>query len=616
MTQSITDAAWWAGDQRRTPQKRFGGMRRNSYLVPMSDGTRIAAHVFLPEGLRADVRLPTVMSITPYFSVMEYRHPLAEKIVGKLAIVGGAEFAAAITSYGYANVLVDARGSGASFGQKDALMLRSVVDDGAQVIDWIVRQPWSNGLVGATGISAVGMTAQWLTLAKHDALRAIIPRFTIFDMYGGTHPGGLTPATFVGDVGRILRMMDANRPADMPENAVARAVMRSLVRGLQPVDEDPDRRLLAEAAADHAKNTYFDPDLVAITYRDDEMPSTPGAVVDDQGPRTYAADMTASDVPIYGFAGWGDGSFIREMISLHNTVRTPGSRLVIGPWPHGGRWYASPLVQKKRRTDFDHVAEMVRFFDLHLRDTDHGVADEAAIHYFTTGEERWKETDRWPVPAQSDVKTLHLGSGNRLAPETSETEAGDAYTVDMSATTGPHSRYGKHLAGGRYPVTWPDRTARDKRLLVYDSEPLGADLEVTGHPQVTLHVSSTREDGAVFVYLEDVGPTGQVLHVTDGLLRASRRRITPGDPPFWMAGPWRAGTGAEEELLRRGEVVELEIELYPVSHLFRRGHAIRLAMAGADADTVLPVPAGGPAPVLDVRHGGRSASRVELPVMA
>jgi putative CocE/NonD family hydrolase len=151
--------------------------------------------------------------------------------------------------------------------------------------------------------------------------------------------------------------------------------------------------------------------------------------------------------------------------------------------------------------------------------------------------------------------------------------------------------------------------------LVYDSEPLGENLEVTGHPSVTLYLSVSRKDAAIFVYLEDVAPDGQVLHVTDGLLRASRRRITPGDPPFWMAGPWRAGTKDEEQLLEPGEIVELAIELYPVSHLFKRGHAVRLAIAGADADTVLAVPADGPPPVFDVRHGGARPSGVELPVV-
>ncbi len=84
------------------------------------------------------------------------------------------------------------------------------------------------------------------------------------------------------------------------------------------------------------------------------------------------------------------------MLSLHNTVRTKGSRIVIGPWTHGGRWHSSPLAGTQQPSDFDHVAEMVRFFDLHLRDRDRAIVSEPPIHYFTMGEERWKATHVWP----------------------------------------------------------------------------------------------------------------------------------------------------------------------------------------------------------------------------
>src|SRR5581483_12324341 len=105
--------------------------------------------------------------------------------------------------YGYAVALMDLRGAGISFGVKGSLMARDFVSDGPDVVDWIVAQPWSNGLVGATGISAVGMTANWLITAKHPAVRAIAPRFTTFDIFAATHPGGLISARFIGDIGRM-----------------------------------------------------------------------------------------------------------------------------------------------------------------------------------------------------------------------------------------------------------------------------------------------------------------------------------------------------------------------------------------------------------------------------
>ncbi len=87
---------------------------------------------------------------------MEFRAPLFEKVAAKLSVVGGAEFAGQIAAYGYANVVMELRGAGASFGRKDASIFRNTVSDGSDVLDWIVAQPWSNGRVGATGISGPG----------------------------------------------------------------------------------------------------------------------------------------------------------------------------------------------------------------------------------------------------------------------------------------------------------------------------------------------------------------------------------------------------------------------------------------------------------------------------
>ena len=303
------------------------------------------------------------------------------------------------------------------------------------------------------------------------------------------------------------------------------------------------------------------------------------------------------------------------MISLHNTVRTPGSRIVIGPWPHGGRWYSSPFVGRRRRTDFDHVAEMVRFFDLHLRDVDRGVTDEAPVHYFTTGAECWNAADSWTA-GLDHAEQFHLDADGTLSVRTPQLEGTDSRTFDAAATTGPHSRFGKHLAGGRYPVLYPDRANRDRPLFTYDSHPLSEPLEITGHPLFEFWASVSREDCAFFVYLEDVTPDGTVVHVTDGLLRASRRRVTPGPAPYWTAGPWRSGARAEESLLDVHEPTQFEIELFPVSHRFDVGHAVRLTVAGADADTFVQVPADLPMPRVVLHRGPDHDGFVTLPVVS
>ncbi|MCP3985717.1 MAG: CocE/NonD family hydrolase, partial [bacterium] len=159
------------------------------------------------------------------------------------------------------------------------------------------------------------------------------------------------------------------------------------------------------------------------------------------------------------------------------------------------------------------------------------------------------------------------------------------------------------------------------------------DLEVTGHPLATLYVTSTAEDGAVFVYLEDVDPDGNIAHVTEGMLRILHRRLSPAPMPmagvaFLMPGvpmiptpgasfrmpgvPYRTFDRADAAPLNEGDVAELVFDLLPTSYLFERGHRIRVAIAGADKDHFALIPEGGP-PTLQVFREANRASRITLP---
>ena len=100
----------------------------------------------------------------------------------------------------------------------------------------------------------------------------------------------------------------------------------------------------------------------------------------------------------------------------------------------------------------------------------------------------------------------------------------DAYTVDFTATTGRHNRWATN--GGAGDVIYGDRAAEDEKLVTYTSAAMVGDVEITGHPIVTLYVSSTEPDGAFIVYLEDVAPDGRVSYITEGQLRALLRRVS------------------------------------------------------------------------------------------
>jgi hypothetical protein len=116
---------------------------------------------------------------------------------------------------------------------------------------------------------------------------------------------------------------------------------------------------------------------------------------------------------------------------------------------------------------------------------------------------------------------------------------------------------------------------------------------------VSLAVRCDQADGALFAYLEDVDPRGRVAYVSEGWLRAVHRR-TP-----------RTFRRADAAPLVPGERALLVFELLPLSHEFRAGHRIRLALAGADADAFAP-PAD-PPPVWRIEAG--PDSWLELPVV-
>ena len=587
------DQPWWSDG----PVARFDGHELTSAYVPLTDGTRIAVDRFLPKGLR-DGRVTTVLNSTPYFRALEFRVPGTQAILQQ-AMGGAKPWWPEFARYGYATVVMEQRGCGASFGTR-TLDPGAQVNDLIDVVDWIVAQPWSDGRVVSLGVSAPGLAAQLLLTAKHPALVAAVPMFTSFDMYTATHPGGLTYGATVGNVGEMMRALDANRVGDIAPNAALRALFKMLVRGLKPVDRD----LLQQAVADHKGNEYIDVGMLKVEFRDDPLPDTAvDTTLEAQSPCAYADDMVASDVPVSAYAGWWDGGSALEMLQLHATVATPGSRIVIGPWGHAGTRQVGPGGGGK--TGFDYPADVVRWIE-------GGGGPNESVVYFTMGENRWKTAACWPPPAQR--RRLYLADEGGLRADAPITDGCDTYVVDPAVGSGRLSRWAidKHPSRG---VASPDRAELDRLLLSYTSAPLAHDTEVTGHPLVHLSVSSSADDGAFVVYLEEVAAGGTVSHVTEGALRACDRRV--GDAGYApVAGRVaRSFKRADALPLLPGEVAELEFDLYPVSYLFRAGSCVRIAIAGGDADHFRPLP--GPArPVVQVRRGLSHPSWLELPVVA
>ena len=163
-------------------------------------------------------------------------------------------------------------------------------------------------------------------------------------------------------------------------------------------------------------------------------------------------------------------------------------------------------------------------------------------------------------------------------------EAGLAQTVrhrvDVAASTGATNRW-LAIDLGR-AAAYPDRKHADDTLLTFTSGPLPADVHVLGFPVVTVRLATSGTDGAVYVYLEDVDPGGDVAYLTEGCLRFLHRRTTGPAEPVRLGVP---RTFARSDALRvvPGRPMSLTVQLLPVSAVVPAGHRIRVALAGHDA---------------------------------
>jgi uncharacterized protein len=554
-------------------------LSRHSFYVGMRDGVRLAVDLVLPGPRRPGERLPAIVTITRYWRGTQGEEPPP-----------GARF---LAGHGYAVVLVDERGTGASFGQWRHPWSPESIEDAGELVDWIVAQPWSNGLVGATGVSYAGTTAQLLAATGRPAVRAVVPRYIELDVYADVaYPGGVFLEWLIGSWSQMIRALDLGQAPG----------------AVRPVDGPDGPALRAAAIAEHRAAPVFD--MRDAPFRDDRS-ARHGVTWDELSVHTRQAVIERSGAATYGWGSWLDGATADAAIRRFVTFAGP-QRARIGAWSHGGGRHVSPYDRPDAEvmTPEAQAREELRFFDHHLRGRRWPGLEERTLFYYTLGEERWKQTATWPPPGLTP-RRLHLAAGGRLnvLPPVAATGS-DRYEVDFSATTGPRSRWHTELDGGE--VAYRERAAAARQLLVYTSDPLDEDLEITGHPVALLFVRSTHEDGSFHVYLEEVAPDGAVTYLVEGQLRARDRRLASSAADE-VLGPRHSHRRVDAAPLVPGELAELHVALYPISVCVSRGHRLRLAIAGADAGLFERVPARGD-PVITLERTRAHPSHLELPV--
>lgn len=577
----------------------YKGMKLHSFYLRMRDSTKLAVDLYLPKGLKKDLKIPAILHQTRYWRRPQVKFPFnifTNGLIGRTA-----DMIKVFISNGYAIVNVDARGSGASFGKREHPWTEEEIKDGAEILDWIVSQPWSNGKVGSMGVSYGGTTAEFLATNKHSALKAVVLMFSLFDIYeDNAFPGGIHNVWFTRGWGEANSKMDNNK---LPANAEK---YKWLIKGVAPVKKQ--KKTLKEAIASHYENKNVHDGALTIDYRD-EIPSK-GACrsVDDFSPHSYVDILEESGVAVYSYSGWHDGAYQHAAIKRHINLSNPQNKLILGPWEHGGAFNTSPF--SRSFAAFDHAAELLKFFDFHLKGIENGLYDEPQIHYFTVGAEKWQGAKNWP-PSYTPHR-LFLNQKNGLSLQEAKESGNYSYIEDNSFGSGISNRWTAVNGKVKNPYTYADWQSRSDNLLHFKSSKLDDKLEISGHPNVTVFTSMNKCDGAIFVYLEEEDSLGNIYHVTEGQLKASHRKLS--DFGYYCETvPQRKHSYKDEEPFEDAEILELKFDLLPVSWEFKKGSKIRISISGGDKDLFEIINPEGYE--LKIHFGDIHQTMIELPVV-
>lgn len=581
-------APWQAARPARPPL--YAGAEKHSLYVTMPDGVRIAVDYYLPQGMAPGARLPTLLQQTRYYrSIASIADP-----AGSCAHIGA--MPRYFAERGYAFVVVDVRGTGASFGTRVNEFSDAEQADGSAILDWIAAQPWSNGRVGATGTSYVGTSAELLARRHHPALRAVAPISAGYDFYADLDfPGGVRNSFFVDNWGALNAALDTGQARRVPG--------LSNVAGPCPVDADADGTQLTEALRAHVANANSTESLRGVEFRDDAALAWPS-------PYPYQDAIDAAGIPLLSLASWNDSGYARSAINRFLTTRSALQRVIITPGNHGLGHYYAPGVTAPIRSRFDLKAELLAFFDYYVAGIDNGYADEPRVRWFTTGAEQWRAAAQWPQGggALSFCLTPDNGLARRGCGRTRDV----IHVPRADAATGGLTRWNTTMG---MPVAYPEHSRQDAALLHFTSAPFSTATEVTGSPVVTLAIANSAPDAAYFVYLEEVRPDGTAYYVTEGIARASHASAPipdRGAQPYRMLVPMPSHLRADARPDTAGQMQTLTIGMLPISHRFAAGSRVRIVLAGSDTGHFAAPPIEGQRWTVRV---GEHGTRISLPTV-
>lgn len=554
--------------------------------IRMPDGVELAASLYKPS--RAQGPLPTIYVRLPY---------------GRKAFPS---VATNFTRFGYAVLVQDVRGKFDSQGEFRTW--QHATSDGMATLDWVTRQPWSNGRVGTFGCSALGELQYALARGHHPAHRAMIAAGAGGGL--GVARGGLD--AFGWFEGGILQLAPAFGWFQLhgtlrPEAPITASVDHAqalkslpLVQMLQRVQPGPngfDDFLNMPLHDSRWQSAHFD------FVGDGDTLRVPALAINTWGDQTLTGTLTLADIQA--------ASGVRQHVIL-----APGNHcehLSLEDTDHFGDL-------EVRHTALPYMAYFRQWFDFWLKGEGEGLKQLPPYLYYVVGEHQWMSADQWPPRGvqhtrwylASDQPANGAKGGGVLLAHARDKVGIDSYRSDplnpvptrggpICCTGNPADRSG--------PVDQREVEARDD-VLVYTSEPLGTDLRIAGPLSARLRVSSSARDTDVIARLVHVWPDGRATNIQEGALRMR----------------YRDGIN-KPVLMEPGRPYDVEVSMRSMAYLVPKGHRIRLTLSSSSFPRLARnLQTGGPVhEELDavvatnqVHHGGGAdaTSYVSLPVLA
>ena len=500
--------------------------------VPMRDSVELSTNIFLPE---TEGPFPVILTRTPY---------------GKGdANNNDARFYA---SHGYVYVSQDCRGRGHSQGVWEPH--RNEADDGHDTQKWIVQQSWCNGKIGTTGGSYVGFT-QWITApGAGDYLKCMFTVVPLMDCYSTEYIGGALNLALAMGWGSPMSYRPGN---GIQTDAWNEKRWLRAFRTLPLCEWDKAINRRVQYLRDWVAHPIFDDYWATVSVRD-------------------KWDQVC--VPAFAVSGWYD-IFAKAVLEHTNAVRKLSKfeqvrrqqYVIMGPWSHGIGPATVGEVNFGPRAKIRLRELESRWFDYWLKGKDTKVEQWPALRIFVMGRNDWRDENEWPLKrTQFTPYYLHSsGSANTLTGDghldraAPEDESLDHFIYDPNdpvPTLG-----GCNLTA--CPIGPHDQTPAEKRsdVLVYTSEPIEKELEVTGPVKVILYAASSAPDTDWTGKLVDVHPDGRAFNLCDGIIRARYRE-----------------SEQKLSLIEPGKVYRYEIDLWVTSNVFLPGHKIRLEVSSSN----------------------------------